>query len=102
MTQEDHWKKAYNDLHAKYTAEGTDRDERYRKLYNDLEKQYKDQISDLTQRLEKARTVIDGCELVLNFTHDDIRSSLAEDTVTRIEGALDSVRLHHGLKRRFK
>jgi uncharacterized coiled-coil DUF342 family protein len=102
MTQEDHWKKAYRDLKEKHDAEGTERDERYRLRFDDLEKQYREAITTAHSLKAKANTLINELEVVLHFTHDDIRSSLAEDTVKRIEEALDKIRIHYGLNPRFK
>lgn len=102
MTQEEHWKKAYNDLKEKYHSEGIERDERYRVRFDSLEKRYRDDRDHIQAKQTKAEKLIASLEVVLHFTHDDIRSSIAEDTVKKIEGALDDIRIHYGLKPKFK
>lgn len=90
MTQEEHWKKAFNDLRQKIADEYV-----LKSVHDKTVEYYKEETARVMEaagkiqsRREAADKLIDQMESLLFFIHDDIRSSLALDTVSRIDHTL--------------
>jgi len=99
MTQEEHWKKAYQDLRNAAAAAKDRQAAEHREKYDSLEKEFKareartvELSGKIQQKKEQADKLIDELESVLFFIHDDIRSTLALDTVIRIEHTLREIK----------
>lgn len=93
MTQEEHWKKAYRDLQKEFGRWQNERFCKLKKYFEDKRGKEELIVAQMNSKLEWAEKLINELESALYFTHDDIRSSLDQDTVSRIEHGLDSIKI---------
>lgn len=92
MTQEEHWKKAFQDLRAQIETDIAKQAAAMTTRHNRELDSIKDLAGKINTRKEEAEKLIDQMESLLFFVNDDIRSSIALDTVARIDHTLRLVK----------